>query len=86
MAGRAPHTGCRTWTTPIFQKAHFRLIEELGKRYNGHPDLDLVDIGPVGLWGEWHMSGTGVADCPEPGDAPGDHRRLASRRSPGRPR
>jgi len=45
---------------PIFQNAHFRLIEELGKRYDGHPDLDLVDIGSVGLWGEWHMSGTGV--------------------------
>lgn len=46
---------------PFFQQAHFRLIEELGKRYDGHPDLDLVDIGSVGLWGEWHMSGTGVA-------------------------
>lgn len=45
---------------PLFQKAHFRLIEELGKRYDGHPDMDLVDIGSVGLWGEWHMSGTGV--------------------------
>lgn len=45
---------------PIFLRAHFRLIEELGKRYDGHPDLDLVDIGSVGLWGEWHMSGTGV--------------------------
>lgn len=46
---------------PLFQEAHFRLIAELGKRYDGHPDLDLVDIGSVGLWGEWHMSGTGVA-------------------------
>lgn len=45
---------------PLFQKAHFRLIEELGRRYDGHPDVDLVDIGSVGLWGEWHMSGTGV--------------------------
>jgi len=45
---------------PIFQQAHFQLIKELGKRYDGHPDLDLVDIGSVGLWGEWHMSGTGV--------------------------
>ncbi len=45
---------------PIFKEAHFRLIEELGNRYDGHPDLDLVDIGSVGLWGEWHMSGTGV--------------------------
>lgn len=45
---------------PRFQKAHFRLIAELGKRYDGHPDIDLVDIGTVGLWGEWHMSGTPV--------------------------
>jgi len=45
---------------PIFKEAHFRLIRELGKRYDGHPDLDLLDIGSVGLWGEWHMSGTGV--------------------------
>jgi len=44
----------------LFQEAHFRLIRELGQRYDGHPDLDIVDIGSVGLWGEWHMSGTGV--------------------------
>lgn len=44
----------------IFQNAHFRLIGELGKRYDGHPDVDLLDIGSVGLWGEWHMSGTGL--------------------------
>ncbi|HWH71943.1 MAG TPA: beta-galactosidase, partial [Candidatus Sulfotelmatobacter sp.] len=36
-----------------FQEAHFRLIRELGRHYDGHPDLDLVDIGSVGLWGEW---------------------------------
>lgn len=46
---------------PLFLETHLRLIHELGKRYDGHPDLDLVDIGTVGLWGEWHMSGTGVA-------------------------
>lgn len=45
---------------PLFEQAHYRLIAELGKRYDGHPDLDYVDIGSVGLWGEWHMSGTGV--------------------------
>lgn len=43
---------------PTFQRAHFALIRALGKRYASHPDLDLVDIGSVGLWGEWHMSGT----------------------------
>ncbi|HEX30183.1 TPA: DUF4832 domain-containing protein, partial [Candidatus Poribacteria bacterium] len=57
-------TGPEHWVPdmddPIFQEAHFRLIEELGRRYDGHPDLDLVDIGSIGLWGEWHMSNTGV--------------------------
>ncbi|MCC6445429.1 MAG: DUF4832 domain-containing protein [Armatimonadetes bacterium] len=46
--------------SPVFQEAHFRTLRALGRRYDGHPDLDLVDIGTVGLWGEWHMSGTGV--------------------------
>ena len=45
---------------PIFKEAHFRLIRELGKRYDGHPEVDYVDIGSVGLWGEWHMSETGL--------------------------
>ncbi|MDZ7360462.1 MAG: glycosyl hydrolase [candidate division KSB1 bacterium] len=30
---------------------HDRLVAELGKRYGGHPYLDLLDIGSVGLWG-----------------------------------
>ncbi len=55
----------RTYWVPdmdsaAFQEPHLRLIRELGARYDGHPGLDLVDIGSVGLWGEWHMSGTGV--------------------------
>lgn len=57
---------------PCFQAKHFRLIRELGRRYDGHPDLDLVDIGSVGLWGEWHMSGTHIvgADRPVPLPSP----------------
>jgi len=51
--------------SPRFLEPHLRLIAALGKRYDGHPDLDLVDIGSVGLWGEWHMSDTGVA-LPKP--------------------
>lgn len=45
---------------PRVLSRHLRLIEALGRRYDGHPDLALMDIGSVGLWGEWHMSGTGV--------------------------
>lgn len=51
---------------PLFHKAHFRLIRELGHRYDGHPDMDLLDIGSVGLWGEWHMSGTTATDTGKP--------------------
>lgn len=62
--------GRRHWVPdfadPRFQEKHFRLIRELGRRYDGHPDLDLVDIGSVGLWGEWHMSGTRLADSDRP--------------------
>jgi hypothetical protein len=45
------------FTDAVFREKHGRLIRELGKRYDGHPALDTVDIGTVGLWGEWHMSG-----------------------------
>ncbi len=46
--------------SPVFLEHHFRFLRALGERYDGHPDLDLIDIGTVGLWGEWHMSGTKV--------------------------
>lgn len=56
--------GRRRWVPDmnhrLFQEAHFRFIAALGARYDGHADLDLIDIGSVGLWGEWHMSDTGV--------------------------
>jgi hypothetical protein len=39
---------------PIIKEYHAKLIRALGKRYDGHPDLGSVDIGSVGLWGEWH--------------------------------
>ncbi len=57
-------SGTRHWIPdmdqPAFLDAHLRLIAALGVRYDGHPDLDFVDIGSVGLWGERHMSDTGV--------------------------
>jgi hypothetical protein len=39
---------------PVIKEYHARLIRALGERYDGHPDLGSVDIGSVGLWGEWH--------------------------------
>lgn len=62
---------------PLFQKTHLRLINELGKRYDGHPDLDLLDIGSVGLWGEWHMSGTKAVDTGKQVPLPSLETRMA---------
>ena len=41
---------------PTTLAAHLDFIERLGARYDGHPDIDHVDLGSVGWWGEWHMS------------------------------
>ncbi len=43
---------------------HLHLIQRLGARYDGHPDLDHVDLGSVGWWGEWHMSGSKTGKMP----------------------
>ncbi len=51
----APDFNC-----PIFLDRHLAFIDAMGRRYNGRPEIALVDIGSVGLWGEWHMSGTTV--------------------------
>ncbi len=43
---------------PIVLDRHLDFLKRLGQRYDGHPDLDHVDIGSVGWWGEWHLSGS----------------------------
>jgi hypothetical protein len=40
----------------VVLERHLDLIRRLGARYDGHPDLDHVDIGSIGWWGEWHLS------------------------------
>ena len=65
------------FTDQRFQEAHFRLIRKLGERYDGSPDLDLLDIGSVGLWAEWHMSGTTQVDTGKPVPLPPLETRLA---------
>lgn len=53
--GNPPQVWSPTLSDPIFQQKHFEFLHELGRRYNGHPDVDSVDIGTVGVWGEWHF-------------------------------
>ncbi len=43
---------------------HLDFIRRLGARYDGHPDIEHVDLGSVGWWGEWHMSGSKRAKMP----------------------
>ena len=37
---------------PLYINAWTAIIKDMGKRYDGHPDLDDVDISTVGYWGE----------------------------------
>jgi hypothetical protein len=43
---------------PITLQRHLDFIRRLGARYDGHPDLAHVDLGSIGWWGEWHLSGS----------------------------
>jgi hypothetical protein len=43
---------------PVTLQRHLDLIRHLGERYDGHPYLDHVDLGSIGWWGEWHLSGS----------------------------
>jgi len=58
--GAGPNRWVPDLDDPRVLSRHLRLIQGMGQRYDGHRDLALMDIGSVGLWGEWHMSGTGV--------------------------
>ena len=49
---------------PLVLEMHLDFIRRLGARYDGHPDIDHVDLGTVGWWGEWHMSGSKTGKMP----------------------
>lgn len=49
---------------PVVLERHLDFIRRLGERYDGHPDIDHIDIGTVGWWGEWHMSSSKTAKMP----------------------
>ena len=40
------------FSDPLYLKYWGELVEEAGKRYDGNPYLDTVDISSVGYWGE----------------------------------
>lgn len=43
---------------PVTLEKHLDFTRRLGARYDGHPDIDHIDLGTIGWWGEWHLSGS----------------------------
>ena len=41
---------------PVFLENLERFLEEAGKRYNGNPLIELIDLGTFGTWGEGHTA------------------------------
>jgi hypothetical protein len=70
-SGRLPEKKWRTDPEDARYVRHFGgMIREFGKRYDGHPDLESVDVSIVGAWGEGAGSAllseqtrTGLLDC-----------------------
>ena len=52
-------SGRKSWmpdhNDPLYLKYMGRLVMEFSKRYDGHPDIDHIDIRSLGHWGEWHF-------------------------------
>ncbi len=62
--GEGPELEVPVLDDPVVLTAHLDFIQRLGTRYDGHPDIDHVDLGTVGWWGEWHMSQSTNAPMP----------------------
>jgi hypothetical protein len=62
--GDGPELEVPVLDDPQVLAAHLDFIKRLGARYDGHPDIDHVDLGSVGWWGEWHMSRSSNAPMP----------------------
>ena len=41
------------YSDPLYIKYWTRINREMALRYDGHPDLDTVDLASIGPWGEW---------------------------------
>jgi hypothetical protein len=42
------------YADPIYLAQHGRFLRELAQRYDGNPQIQFIDIGSYGIWGEWH--------------------------------
>jgi hypothetical protein len=39
---------------PLYLEKHGQFIKALAERYDGNPQIEFLDIGSYGIWGEWH--------------------------------
>ena len=62
--GSGPELEVPVLDDPQTLAAHLDFISRLGNRYDGHPDIEHIDLGTVGWWGEWHMSQSSDAPMP----------------------
>jgi hypothetical protein len=44
------------YSDSLYLEKHGDFLRALGKRYDGHPRVEFLDIGSYGIWGEWHTS------------------------------
>lgn len=42
------------YADPIYLTKHGAFLKALGERYDGRPNVEFLDIGSYGVWGEWH--------------------------------
>jgi hypothetical protein len=42
------------YADPVYLEKHGAFLKALGGRYDGRSDVEFLDIGSYGVWGEWH--------------------------------
>jgi len=42
------------YADPIYLQKHGQTIAALAKHFDGNPNIEFIDIGSYGIWGEWH--------------------------------
>ncbi|MHC1767742.1 MAG: DUF4832 domain-containing protein [Verrucomicrobiia bacterium] len=50
------------YTDPIFLRKHGAFLKALGERYDGRAEVEFLDIGSYGVWGEWHTKNPAPLD------------------------
>lgn len=60
-----PYTSCDgdgpgitpDWNRPAMLNQLVQFVQAFGARYDGDPRITAIQVGLLGLWGEWHQSG-----------------------------